>query len=50
MHCNLVKNDNIHVSKVLFSFAPDKQFEQLINIKQNSLIMMNTVNTEFSHI
>ena len=50
MHCNLVKNDNVLVSKVLFSFAPDKQFEQLINIKQNSLITMNTVNTEFSHI
>ena len=34
----------------MFSFAPDKQFGQLINIKQNSLIMMTTVNTEFSHI
>ena len=48
--CNLVKNDNQHSSKVLFSFVPNKQFVQLINIKQNSLIMMNTVNTEFSHI
>ena len=35
---------------VLFSFVPNKQFGQLINIKQNSLIMMDTVNTEFSHI
>ena len=50
MHCNLVKNDYLHASKVLFSFAPDKQFGQLINIKQNYLIMMTTVNTEFSHI
>ena len=50
MHCNLAKNDYKHASKVLFSFAPDKQFGQLINIKQNSLIMMTTVNTEFSHI
>ena len=32
------------------SFVPHKQFGQLINIKQNSLIMINTVNTEFSCI
>ena len=50
VHCNLVKNDYQYASKVAFSFAPGKQFGQLINIKQNSLIMMNTVNTEFSHI
>ena len=31
-HCNLVKNDYQHSSKVLFSFFPNKQFEQLINI------------------
>ena len=40
MHCNLVKNDYQHASK----------FGQVINIKQNSLIMMNAVNTEFFHI
>ena len=50
MHCNLVKNDYQHASKVLFSFVPDKQFGQVINVKQNFLIMMNTVNTEYSHI
>ena len=46
VHCNLVKNDYQHTSKVLFSFVPNKQFGQLINISQQSLIMMNTVNTE----
>ena len=50
VHCNLVKNNYQHASKVLLSFAPDKQFRQLINIKQNFLIMMNTVKTGFSHI
>ena len=50
MQCNLVKNGYQHASKILFSFAPDKQFGQLIDMKQNYLIMMNTVNTEFSHI
>ena len=37
-----------HTSKVLFSFVPNKQFGQLINISPHSLRMMNTVNTEFS--
>ena len=50
MHCNLVKNDYQHSSKVLFSFVPNKQFGQLINISPPSLTMMNTVNTEFSSI
>ena len=36
VHCNLVKNSYQHASKVLFSFKPDKQFGQLINIKQNA--------------
>ena len=48
VHCNLVKNDYQHSSKVLFSFVPNKQFRQLINILPHSLKMMNTVNTEFS--
>ena len=29
-----------------FIFVPNKQFGQLINISQQSLIMMNTVNTD----
>ena len=48
MHCNLVKNDCHHTSKVLSTFVPNKQFGQLINISAHSLTMMNTVNTEFS--
>ena len=50
VHCNLVKNDCQHTSKILFSFIANKQFRQLINISQQSLIMMNTVNTEFSYL
>ena len=48
VQCNLVKNDYRHTSKVLFSFVPNKQFGQLINISPHSLTMMNKVNTEFS--
>ena len=50
VHCNLVKNDYQHKSKVLFTFVPNKQFGQLINISPHSLTMMNTVNTEFSSV
>ena len=50
VHCNLVKNDYQQPSKVLFSFVPNKQFGQLINISPNTLTMMNTVNTEFSFV
>ena len=47
VHCNLVKNDYQHSSKVLFSFVVNKQ---LTNISPNTLTMMNRVNTEFSFI
>ena len=50
VHCNLVKNDYQHTSKVLFSFVPNKQFGQLLNISPHVFTMMNTVNTEFSSV
>ena len=50
VHCNLVKNDYQHTSKVLFSFVPNKQFGLLINISPRFLTMMNTVNTDFSFV
>ena len=50
VHCNLIKNDYQDASKVLFSFVPNNQFGQLINISPRSLTMMNIVNTEFSFV
>ena len=47
VHCNLVKNDYQHTSKVLITFVPNKQFDQLVNISRHSLTMMNIFNTEF---
>ena len=49
MHCNVVKDDYQHTSKVLFTFIPHKHFKQLI-ISTYSLAMMNTINTEFSSV
>ena len=50
VHCNLVKNGYQHTSKFLFTFVPNKQFGQLINISPKSLTIINTVNTEFSFV
>ena len=36
VHCNLVKNDYQHTSKVLFTFVPNKKFGQLINISPHA--------------
>ena len=50
VHCNSVNNSYQQASKVLFTFVPNKQFGQLINIALHSLIMLSTKNTEFSFI
>ena len=50
VECNLVKNVDQHLSKVLFSFVSNKRLGKLINISPNPLTMMNTVNTGFSFV
>ena len=50
VHCNLVKYYYQHASNILFSFLPNKQFGQLLNISPHVFTMMNTVNTEFSSV
>ena len=50
MHCNLVNNSYQQASKELFSFAPNKQFGQLITISPHSLTVIKTTNAEFQSI
>ena len=50
VHCNLVNKKYQQASKVLFTFVPNKQLGQLINISPNSLTMLSTTNTELSSI
>ena len=45
VHYNVVKNECQHTTKVLFTFVPNKQFQQLINISLYLLTMMNTIST-----
>ena len=44
VHCNLVKNNYQHTSKVLFTFVPKKQFGQLQNISPHSLTILVILN------
>ena len=50
MHCNLVNNSYQQASKVLFTFVPNKQFGQLINISSHLSKMLKTANPEFQSI
>ena len=50
VHCNLVKYDYQHTSKVLFTFVASKQFGQWIHISPHSSTTMNTVGIEFSSV
>ena len=50
VHCNLIKNDCQHTSKVLSTFVPNKKIGQLINISPYAFTTMNIVNTEFSYV
>ena len=46
VHCNLVNNNYQQASKVLFTFAPNKQFGQLINTTLHSPTILKTANAE----
>ena len=50
VHCNLVNNNCLQASKMLFTFVPNKQFGQLITITPHSPTMLKTTNAEFSLI
>ena len=50
VHCNLVNSSYQQASKVLFTFVPNKRYGQLITVSPETLIMLKTVNTEFSFI
>ena len=49
-HCNLVNNSYQELSKVLFTFVPNKQFRQLITISPHLLTMLKTSSAEFQSI
>ena len=48
--CHLINNNYEQASKVLFTFVPHKQLEQVNTIPRHSFTMLKTTNTEFSSI
>ena len=50
MHCHLVNNSYRQVSKLLFTFVLNKQFDQLITISLHLLTMLKPSDAEFQSI
>ena len=50
VHCNLVNNTYQKASRVLFTFAPNKSYGQLMTTIPHPLMMLKTVNAEFSFV
>ena len=48
--CNLVNNNYQQASKMLFTFVPNKQFDQLITITPHSPTMLKTANAKLAFI
>ena len=50
LHCNLVRNQYLQSSKLLYEFVPDKKFGQLISVKPPVFIQCKTSDTLFDYI
>ena len=48
VHCNIANTDYQQISKVLYTFVPNKSFGQLLDISPKSFIFLKTFNSEFS--
>ena len=50
LHCNLVENECLQNSKLLYKFVLDKKFGQLISVKAPVFIQCKTSDTIFDYI
>ena len=50
LYCNIVRNDYLQNSKLLYEFVPDKTFGQLISVKPPVFIQYKTSDTIFDYI
>ena len=48
LHCSIVNNDYQQDSGVLYTFVPNKSFDQLLDILPKIFIFLKTLNLEFS--
>ena len=47
VHCNLVNNDYQQDSRILYTFVPNKLFDNLLEISPTNHIFLKTFNSEF---
>ena len=47
VHCDIVNNDYQQDSRVLYTFAPNKQFGSLLKISPTNHIFLKTFNSEY---
>ena len=50
IHCSIVNNSYEHDSRVLYTFVPNKSFDQLLDISPKSIIFLKTFTSEISNI
>ena len=49
-HCNIVNNDYLQDSRVLYTFVPKKPFGSLLVISPTNLIFLKTFNSKYQNI
>ena len=50
VHCYIVNNDYQQDSRVLYTFAPNKPFDSLLEISPTNHIFLKTFNSEYDEI
>ena len=50
VHCNLVNNDYLQNSRILYTFVPNKTFGSLLEISPTNHVFLKTFNSEFQEI
>ena len=50
VRCNVVHNDYLQNSKLLYTFVPDKGFGQLLSVQLKTLMQSKTTDFIFDHI
>ena len=50
IHCNLVNNNYQQISRILYTFVPNKPFDSLLEISPTNNMFLKTFNLEFQEI
>ena len=50
VHCNIVNNDYLQDSRILYAFVPNKTFGSLLDISPTNHVFLKTFNSEFQEI